>query len=193
MRSAASRVTVWWIALGSLGCDRPQARPRARAATALQAPDACECDPARLDARPVVWGEARDGLRLGLAVEGTCVEVRIENTGPSPRAVFSHVYGGVRPDLEGYTLRLVDADGAATAVDLSGGSRRESGPIVETLAPGQRVRHVVNVAAGGCYPNMPTPTVLRGEYRVFGSYAPRCEPGWWCGHLAAGPATLRAP
>lgn len=220
MRAAAPRLKVCLLALCFCACDRHTGRPDSvkspRVAVARRSPNACWCDPARLDARPVVWGAASAGLRLGVAVDGTCVRLRIENAGAQPLLVFSGVYGGARLDLEGYTLRLLDAAGAVTEVDLRGGSRRESGPLFEPLAPGESLRHDIDVAAGGCYDDMPTPPAPRGEYRVMATYEPRryatrerwaddseslrvervdgaCPPKSWCGRLAAGPATLRAP
>lgn len=191
MHIEAPRATVWLLTFCMVACDRRADRVRAQAMTQIS--DECQCDPSRLAARPVVWGEAHAGLRFGLAVDGTCVELRLENVGASPLSVFSHVYGGTRPDLEGYTLHLIDARGTSTAVDLGGGPRRESGPVYVSLTPGQSERHEVNVAAGGCYPGMRTPAALRGEYQVIATYAPRCEPGRWCGRLTAGLVTLRVP
>jgi hypothetical protein len=185
MRAAAPDVTTSLLALCLLSCGRRAPAPRS--------PDACRCEPARFAARPVVWGAPLAGLRLGVAVDGTCVQIRIENTGARPLLVFSHVYGGARPDLEGYTLRLLDAAGAVTEVDLYGGPRRESGPVDVTLVPGESVRHGVDVAAGNCYRNMPTPAAPPGGFRVVATYAPRCEPGRWCGRLTAGPAELPRP
>lgn len=192
MRAAARWATLWALAALTGGCGR-RAETTDACAAPPRSPSACLCEPSRFEGRLVAWGAATAGLRLGVAVDGTCVQVRVENVSARPVVAFSHVHGGARPDLEGYTLHLVDAAGAVTAVDLYGGPRRESGPIHVTLAPGRSVRHTVDVTEGGCYPGSPPPFRLRGGYRVIAAYEPRCEPGWWCGHLTSGTASLRAP
>src|SRR5262247_715235 len=106
----------------------------------------------------VEWGEASDGLRLGLAADGQVAALHLQNIGAEPLDVFTvHVAA--------HDVSFVD-------------DRDRSTPVTAHLQPGETLRHTVDVAAWAARTTGP---LSPGAHAATATYLVESEPEVWCG------------
>jgi hypothetical protein len=129
------------------------------------------------------WGEPVAGLRLGIdARGGAVVELALENTGDGALQVLSHVLAAGEDHLDWFTVHVGERE--LRLLD----ERNRSAAVRVTLAPGEAVRHTVNLAAWALRPPNGARSLSPGPASA--TYDVPATPDTWSGHLESGRVEL---
>ena len=158
--------------LGLMGCRDPAVQAR----------------PQTMDKADIHWGSAVNGLRPGVASSAGFAELSLENVGAQPLQVLSHVNAG-EVHLDWYSLRLRDDKGAVRELHLLD-DRDKAGQVQVTLAPGQSLKHRVDVQRWAGRPANGSASLHDGVYELRAVYEVEPSAQHWSGKLEAGPTTL---
>jgi hypothetical protein len=132
----------------------------------------------------LVWGAPAGGLRLGIGSAGAVVSLALENTGERPLEVLSHVLAAGEAHYDWFTVR-VDARELRLLDD-----RNRSAVVRATLAPGESLRHEVDLAAWAQRPVNGGEPLAPGAHELRARYEVGADESAWTGRLDAGPAGL---
>lgn len=111
------------------------------------------------------------GLRLGI---GAGVTLALENVGSQPLEVLSHVMAAGERHYDWFTVIVGEREFKLQA------DRNRSGFVRVTLAPGESLRHEIDLAAWAARQGVSLTTgALRARYEVEG------DPTAWNGRLTA--------
>jgi hypothetical protein len=156
---------------------------------------------------PCRWGEASDGLRLGLHVRSDAdeptVEVVLQNVGTKDLAILQCLVPNF-DDWPHLSFTVTGPDGKAWRLERTGRAYKDSPPPNNhVLKAGDRYIQTVRISRwvqptrltehGNAPPGL---FAEGGDFRIEATYQfldGRDEPPWWIGKLTSGPATLAVP
>ena len=138
---------------------------------------------------PIIWGNPLGGLRLGIGVHGSDIELQLQNVGPDPLEVLSHVQAQ-ETHLDWFRLILRDSQGGTRELRLMD-DRDKSAPVRVNLEPGASLRHAVSLTAWAQRSINGSQPIQPGSYQVSASYETPRGSTTWAGRLEAGPIDAR--
>lgn len=136
----------------------------------------------------VSWGEPLRGLRLGVATDGSEVELHLQNVGTTPLEVLSHVKAG-EVHLDWYKLRLEDEKSNSRELRLMD-NRNRSAIVQAHLEPGASIQHQVDIVAWAARSVNGAQPLDVATYKLYAVYQVEPESDHWNGRLEAGSVVL---
>lgn len=134
-----------------------------------------------------------NGLALGVSVDDKRrVELLLQNVGDAPLAVWSHAQSGPTVHLDWFELRLVDPLGNTRVARFLDARGTEAAPVKVHLAPGETVRHAIDLDAWLTKPVNGGRALDPGKYGLTAVYEVGID-GAWNGRLLTAALDVPVP
>ena len=119
-------------------------------------------------------------LELGIAARGSDAELALRNGGPETLDVLSHVDAGER-HYDPFTIELENDAGTRTL--RFSDDRNEAARVIEHLAPGEEIVHVIDLQAWARRKPNGSKPLTAGTYLMSATYAVAGDGSLWTGRL----------
>lgn len=197
-------ILYWWMVVSILSCRIPDSPVSERSAedfgldsvsepiskSVLTYEDVSEIDIHSVDPSSG-WSRPFMSLRLGLTINGSEIELKLENVGEGPLEVFSYIQAGYEKHYDWFRLRLEDRSGVHYRELILLDSRNRSGRFQAVLDPGEILTHQINIENWALHTSNGKKAIEKGTYKLYASYIVETEQeGIWQGSLETGPFEL---